>query len=291
MKPPVSLHGQCLCQPSRRQLEEQQGDAGNIGEFVEALEQQGDGRVTDIRRALQGWGRLELVEANFKVIGERLVTPSSIVYLVVKLRLSSSHGSLASPTKEKDVEETKRSLKLNEEADHQFLVSRKEVEDDLSEGSASGWAHAPYWPGYRKPAWWLVLADDKSNRVVVPPMKITDVPFSKPEYDRDYRSYKLQFQAPNGVGLFTWKVYLVSDTFVGEEICEDVALKIDDVTALNADEQGAEDEISDPDEDSLAGQMAAIRGGSVKKARDYESDEESSTDDDKESSNSDSDSD
>jgi preprotein translocase subunit Sec63 len=79
---------------------------------------------------------------------------------------------------------------------------------------------------YRKPTWWLVLADDKSNRVVVPPMKITDVPFSKPEQDRDYRSYKLQFQAPNGVGLFTWKVYLVSDTFVGEEICEDIAVRL-----------------------------------------------------------------
>jgi translocation protein SEC63 len=55
-------------------------------------------------------------------------------------------------------------------------------------------------------------------------MKITDVPFSKPEQDRNFRSYKLQFQAPNGVGLFTWKIYLVSDTFVGEEICEDIAV-------------------------------------------------------------------
>jgi translocation protein SEC63 len=65
------------------------------------------------------------------------------------------------------------------------------------------------------------------------------------------------------------------------------------VTALNADEQGAEDEISDPEEDSLAGQMAAMRGGSVKKVREYdeESDEESSTDDDQESGSSNSDSD
>jgi translocation protein SEC63 len=148
---------------------------------------------------------------------------------------------------------------------------------------------------------------------VVPPIKITDVPFSNPERDRDHRSYKLQFQAPGGVGLFTWKVCLVSDSFVGEDICVDITvrlvsvlglvisdpdvsqLKIDDITALNADEQPAEDEISDPEEDSLAGQMAAMRGGPVKKARDYdeESDDESSTDDDQgsASSNSDSDSD
>lgn len=71
-------------------------------------------------------------------------------------------------------------------------------------------------------------------------------------------------------------------------------MKIDDLSALTADEQGDEDEISDPDEDTIAGQMAAMRGGNVKKltVEDEESDEESSTDDDKSSgSSSDSDSD
>ena len=50
-----------------------------------------------------------------------------------------------------------------------------------------------------------------------------------------------------------------------------------------ADDQGSDDdEISDPDEDTLAGQMAAMRGGSVKKIR--SEDDRGSTDDDKESS-------
>jgi translocation protein SEC63 len=121
-------------------------------------------------------------------------------------------------------------------------------------------------------------------------MKIFDVPFSNPEQDRNYRSYKLQFQAPQSTGMFTWKIYLVSDTFVGEELSRDIVLKIDDVSALNADEQGAEDEISEPDEDTLAGQMAVMRGGNAKKAAD-DSDEESSTGDDEKSGSSDSDSD
>ena len=64
-----------------------------------------------------------------------------------------------------------------------------------------------------------------------------------------------------------------------------VQLQIEDVSALRADEQAAEDEISDPDEDSLAGQMAAMRGGAVKKPAvrdddDYD-DDDSTTDDDK----------
>ena len=78
----------------------------------------------------------------------------------------------------------------------------------------------------RKPGWWLVLADDKSNRIVVPPLKISDVPASRPGKERDYRCYKVQFQAPPNVGLFTWKVYLVSDTLVGEELCRDITVRV-----------------------------------------------------------------
>ena len=42
---------------------------------------------------------------------------------------------------------------------------------------------------------------------------------------------------------------------------------------MGEDAQGAEDEIVEPEEDSLAGQMAAVRGGSVKK-RQAESDDD-----------------
>jgi len=155
-----------------------------------------------------------------------------------------------------------------------------------------------------------VLGDDKSNRIVVPPFKITDIPFSNAGSDRDYRSYKIQFQGPPSTGLFTWRVYLVSDTFVGEEVVKDITvrsfsflmysrvpdmasllqLKIEDPPAV--DDQQSDDEISEPDEDSLAGQMAAMRGGKVKKRQDDEdSDEESGTDDDGKDSDSSSDSD
>jgi translocation protein SEC63 len=69
-------------------------------------------------------------------------------------------------------------------------------------------------------------------------------------------------------------------------------LKIEDPAALTAEEQGAEDDISEPDEDSLAGQMAVLRGGGVKKANEEEEDDdESGTDDDEESDSDSSDSD
>jgi translocation protein SEC63 len=77
----------------------------------------------------------------------------------------------------------------------------------------------------RKPSWWIVLADDKSNRVVVPPMKIADIPLFDPSTDRNYRAFKVQFQGPPTTGLFTWRVYIVSDTFVGEEVSADMTVR------------------------------------------------------------------
>ncbi|KAJ8472766.1 hypothetical protein ONZ45_g16537 [Pleurotus djamor] len=231
------------------------------------------------------------------VIGERIVTPGSIVFLVVKLRVTPPGSS---PIEEKDlsVDETVRLVKANDEKDEKFLLSKNNVEElPGDDGTQGSWAHTPLWPGKRKPSWWVVLADDKTSRVVVPPMKVTDVPYATSNSDRNYRSYKMQFQAPQSVGLFTWKLYIISDTYVDEEATRSITLKIDDLSALTADEKASEDDISDPDEDSLAGQMAAMRGQKVKKIGngeddDDESDDESGTDDDeKDDDSSDSDSD
>ena len=62
--------------------------------------------------------------------------------------------------------------------------------------------------------------------MVVPPTKITDIPMSNASADRDYRAYKVQFQGPSSTGLFTWRVYIMSDTFVGEEVSADVMVRL-----------------------------------------------------------------
>jgi hypothetical protein len=53
-------------------------------------------------------------------------------------------------------------------------------------------------------------------------MKITDVPFVDPTGRRDYRLYKIKFQAPPGTGLFTWRAIVVSDTYIGEDAAKDL---------------------------------------------------------------------
>ncbi|KAG1762805.1 translocation protein sec63 [Suillus placidus] len=198
--------------------------------FILRLEDEGDIRKTEARKTLEGWSWLDVVDMSFKVIGERLVTPSSIVFLLVKLRL---RRPLQSDAPSSVSEKSAKAIREDKEKDDKFLNRRRDAED--IEVATPAWAHAPHWPGLRKPGWLLVLADDKSNRIVVPPMKISDVPASSPGKERDYRSYKLQFQAP--------PTFLI------------------------------------PEENLLAGQMAAMRGGTVKRtAAPEESEDESLTD-------------
>ncbi|KAI6099044.1 translocation protein sec63 [Pisolithus sp. B1] len=261
-------------------------EVDDLSDLVRQLKETGDERTEKAAKAFGSLACLEVVDMRFKVIGERVVTPSSIVFLLVKLRLRDLSLLPLDTKKSEDMDA--EDSPVNNGIDEKFLHSRRDAED--IEVGDTGFVHAPYWPGLRKPAWWLVLADDKSNRIVVPPLKITDVPRSDPSKERNYRCYKLQFQAPPNVGLFTWKVYFVSDTFIGGETYRDIVLKIDDVSVLNAEEQHLEDEISDPEEDTIAGQMAAMRGGSVKKVPVAEEDSDDSlTDDGSEDDSSDSD--
>ncbi|KAF7317954.1 J domain-containing protein [Mycena kentingensis (nom. inval.)] len=289
--PPAPALPQVLAQLPNIKLEETSAYEKDYSGYAETLKEKADGRVTDVQKAIARWGRPEIVDATFRVIGERIITPSSIVYLVVKLRVTPPGSPEIPKAEELDADQTKKLNRAAEEREQVFLNSKRDAEDPRPGQVYCGGVHAPYWPGVRKPSWWIVLADDKSNRVVVPPIKVTDVPFRRTGDATDFRAYKIQFQAPNTTGLLTWRIYVVSDSFVGEEAHTDIIMKIDDVSALNADEQGQEDEISDPEEDTIAGQMAMMRGGNVKKiAEDEESDDESSTDDDQES-DSDSDSD
>lgn len=137
------------------------------------------------------------------------MTPLSFINLIVKLRIprnSAANGELSIPSKD------------TEKREQEFLVGKKDAEDVSFENTERTFAHAPHWPQTKKPSWWVVLGDIKANRVVVPPFKVSDIPFT----DSDYRMYKMQFQAPPSVGSYTWRVFVVSDTYVGDDTYRDI---------------------------------------------------------------------
>ena len=139
------------------------------------------------------------------------MTPLSFINLIVKLRIPRSSATN---------EETSVPPKDAEKREQDFLVSKKDAEDVSLDNTGRTFAHAPHWPQTKKPSWWVVLGDIKANKIVVPPFKISDVPFT----DSDYRMYKMQFQAPQNVGSFTWRVFVVSDTYVGDDTYQNVTV-------------------------------------------------------------------
>ncbi|WVW80319.1 hypothetical protein I302_102298 [Kwoniella bestiolae CBS 10118] len=266
------------------------------------------------------WPRLEVVDAEFKVAGESLVTPSSIVELTFNLRYvypTTPLSLLAKPKarlpngeiKEEgaadsvaDVEESV--TKVEEEKEKPTAVDVKEkivekVEEKTEvdgevkakkkvEGPPNGFAHAPYWPQLRKPHFYVLLGDSKLDKVIVPPIKITDIPLPEPDGTPSApKEFKLQFQAPPAANLYSFVAHWRSDTFLGGDVQVPIMLKVEDtpeMAELQEDDMD-DDDISEPDEDTLAGQMAMMRGEKVKPSGvhdqgddDSEEEEDSSSD-------------
>ncbi|CUA77177.1 Translocation protein SEC63 homolog [Mus musculus] [Rhizoctonia solani] len=264
------------------------------GDVSELLSNLGDKDVASgVRAAAANSGKLDIIDAKFKVIGERIVTPNAIVNLLFRAQVvprvkSEDKGKET----ELSVDEAKAAAKALDERENTFLGTRHESEVFEEEATElTKFAHAPHWPENRKPSWWVMICNQPGDKVIFGPQKFTDVPEASgvaSGVGAKGRLYKLQFQSPPQVGTYAFRAVFVSDTFVGDDLAMDLSLTVEDVSALTTEEAGAEDEISDPDEDTLAGQMAAMRGGAVKRRADDEESDESDTDGDDSDSSSDS---
>jgi translocation protein SEC63 len=227
-------------------------------------------------------------------MGEKVITPSSLVQLVVKARFippGSTNIPEVNPAELEDVDP--------DEDDLDALMGRKppknrptktvngqQVENKI-ETIQPPLAHAPYLARDHSPRWHIFLADAKQGKMAVPPFTFTT--FDKPLFDEagkptfNVQTLKMQFQAPPQVGDFTFVMHMMCDSYLGLDTKLDITLHVDDPAKAAALEE--EDDISEPDEDSIAGQMQALKTGQPpkKKARkpsDESSEEESDTDGD-----------
>jgi translocation protein SEC63 len=72
----------------------------------------------------------------------------------------------------------------------------------------------------RKPAWYIFVGDHKLNRVFVAPHRFTDIG------EGQTRTIRMTFQAPPGPGLYTFQVYVMSDSFVGTDAQKDMRVRL-----------------------------------------------------------------
>ncbi|KAI1188706.1 Sec63 Brl domain-containing protein [Nemania serpens] len=227
----------------------------------------------------------EVAKAFFKVTGEKYIIPQSLVSFVVKGRFVPPGSTDVPAVDELDLEDVDPA-----EDDLDAMLGRKKTVKDASGNLvteeytpvAPPITFAPYYSRDHSPKWHVFLSDSKQGRMAVPPFTFTTfdkpifTPDGKPTYNM--QTLKAQFAAPPQAGNYTFVMHLVCDSYVGFDTKMEVTLSVEE--ASKAAQMAAEDEISEPDEDSLAGQMSALKGGPVAKRKvdeDEESDEESGT--------------
>lgn len=202
---------------------------------------------------------LRVEKAFFKVVGERVVTPSSLVQLVVKARVIPPGTSNIPPVNPLDLEDIDP-----EEGDVDALKGRRPaktkrrklpdgsyVEDDSKEGSVQPpLAHAPYFAADHAPRWHVFLAEGRSGRISVPPTTFTafDRPIFKDDGSPTFNilTLKFPFQAPPQVHAFPFVMHLVCDSYIGLDDTVDVVLDVKD--ASEAGQVESDDDISEPEE-------------------------------------------
>jgi translocation protein SEC63 len=240
---------------------------------------------------------LNIEKAFFKVVGERFVTPSSLVQFVLKCRFISPAAVDLPEVNPKDL------LDIDpEEGDVDAITGRKN--DRSGEKPIQPpLTHAPYFARDHAPRWHVFLADSKQGRIAVPPFTFST--FDKPILDEsgkptyNVQTLKMQFGAPPQAGSYTFVMHVVCDSYIGMDTKMEVTLVVED--ASKAEEVEEDDEISEPDEgmflqpwtvhynrrlmtnpliDTIAGQMQSLKTGvpAPKRRKQQQNDDSSGSD-------------
>lgn len=218
---------------------------------------------------------LNIEKAFFKVVGERYVTPSSLVQFVLKCRFVSPSAAELPEINPKDL------LDIDPEEGDVAAITGRKNDRSGEKPIQPPLAHAPYYARDHAPRWHVFLADSKQGRIAVPPFTFST--FDKPIVDEsgnltyNIQTLKMQFGAPPQAGHYTFVMHVICDSYIGMDTKMEVTLVVEDAT--KAEEVEEEDEISEPDEDTIAGQMRTLKGGApVKKRRQQDEDSSDGSD-------------
>ncbi|EOR02895.1 hypothetical protein E3P92_02368 [Wallemia ichthyophaga] len=214
-------------------------------------------------------GRLlhvDIADASFEVVDEETVTPGAIVQFKTKVRLVPARFPLGDDGSkpESDVLEEVKDSRLHA-------------------------AYTPRFPHERPITYLAMLTDAKTGRIIVQPGRFTNIPVVQtPKFKNVAKSLNLQFQAPPQPGVYTFRAVVCSEVQPGWGFQAARTMRL--VVEKGAAKEKEEDDISEPEEDTLAGQMAQLRGQSVKKEEsgsESESEESDNENQDNDSSDSD----
>ena len=147
---------------------------------------------------------LNVEKAFFKVMGEKFITPGSLVQFVIKARVIPPGSTNIPEVNELDLEDVDP-----DEGDLDAILGRKSSgrgrKVKMLDGDVSAQpddkpilpplAFAPYFPRDHSPRWHIFLADSKAGKIAVPPFTMTHC--NKPLFHADGTpTYNMQSQSP-----------------------------------------------------------------------------------------------
>ncbi|TQS36815.1 hypothetical protein Golomagni_02724 [Golovinomyces magnicellulatus] len=209
---------------------------------------------------------IQIEKTFFKVTGEKFVTCNSLVTLVIKCRVIPPGSSNVPEINEHDLEDidsdgedldTSLERKASNEKDRKKKKHVKSFQPPLT--------HSPYFSRDYSPKWHVFLADSKQGKIAVPPFTFTT--FDKPIFDDNgkptfnVQTFKAQFQSPPQAGQYKFTMHMICDSYIGFDTKMDILLTVEDSSKVVEIQE--EDDISEPDEDSIAGQMHALKTGGL----------------------------
>jgi len=140
----------------------------------------------------EDWPTLEVIDAKFQVVGEKIITPGCFVQLVVKVRVNppgSNYKSASDSTHVNGEAEKLTEVEEGKEKNIDELIGR--TTKGSNGESPDPVSHAPYFPTNRMPSWYVFVGDHKLGRVFVPPTRFTQFGTGG-----TVRTLQITFQAP-----------------------------------------------------------------------------------------------
>ncbi|KAI7835105.1 Sec63 Brl domain-containing protein [Kickxella alabastrina] len=191
--------------------------------------------------------RIEFPRVLLTVVGDKVITKDSFVTLIVKVKVANAQSKIVPRGKDAAVLDIESIADEDTAAIEQFTADHAKVNVKQSPPEAL----CPYFAGRKDSQWWLSFANYQSGKLVVPPILISNLATE--------RVITVQFQSPPQNGSYRFQLSIKSDSYIGCDLMQDVEMTVVDRSSLPAEPQ-VDDDISEPEADSIAGQMAQMRG-------------------------------
>lgn len=176
-----------------------------------------ESQLDDVMRVARSFPDCNILNVDFKILGQEEITPEGVITCLVKLKLNRLEDAMKLDLKkesEKAKNEKVEIEQFNFDEDGNMVESTKSSSSSSSSASTCTDVslqpvHAPYYALPRKPFWWLFLLSPDLQTLICPPLLIKDL--------EDEKTVTMQFPAPPRPGIVNFRLMLRSDCLYGAD--------------------------------------------------------------------------